>query len=127
MIGIHGILIIDKKTLMVQKGPYAIFPGGKPVSGETDEECLKREIKEELSGTEIEVGNYYNTFTGITPNSKVMLESRKYFYNLKGGLGEPSAEINRKMLVDSKNMDDLNLTVVSKKALDSLIKDNLID
>jgi len=29
--------------------------------------------------------------------------------------------------VNSKNIKDLNLTEVSKKTLDSLIKDNLID
>jgi len=127
MIGVHGILIKDKKTLMVKKGPYSIFPGGKIEVGESDEECLVREIKEELSGTEIEVKNYYKTFYGLTPNTKVMLESKKYFYTLKGKLGKPSAEINGKMFVNSKNIKDLNLTEVSKKTLDSLIKDNLID
>ena len=127
MIGVHGILVVDRKTLMVKKGPYAIFPGGKLKLEESDEECLKREIREELSGTEIAVERYYDTFTGLTPNSKVILESRKYLYNLKSELREPSAEINGKMFVNSKNMGDLNLTEVSKKTLDALIRDNLID
>ena len=127
MIGVHGILIVDRKTLMVRKGIYYIFPGGKLKPGESDEECLTREIKEELSGTEIKVKDYYGPFTGLTPNSKVMLESRKYFYKLKGKLGNPSAEINRSIFVNSSDIKDLNLTEISKKTLEALIKDNLID
>lgn len=127
MIGVHGILIVNRKTLVVRKGTYNIFPGGKLRFGESDKECLIREIKEELSNTEIEVKNYYGTFTGLTPNSNVNLESRKYFYNLKGKLGKPSAEINESMFVNSKDFKNLNLTEVSKKTLDALIKDNLID
>jgi 8-oxo-dGTP pyrophosphatase MutT (NUDIX family) len=124
---VHGLIIRDRKILIVEKGIYAIFPGGKIESGETDEQCLIRETAEELSGTEIRVGNYYKTFTGITPNSSIILKSKTYFCYPQGEIGKPSKEITGKRFISSKDMSRLHFTEVSRKTLSSLIEDNLID
>lgn len=59
-----AIIINDGKILIAQRaedqklaGKWE-FPGGKVESGETPEECLKREIKEEL-GIKIEVDKFF--------------------------------------------------------------------
>ncbi len=123
----HALIIQNRKILIVEKGIYAIFPGGKIEFGESDEQCLIRETAEELSGTRIEIRNYYKTFTGITPYSKTILESKTYFCYPQSKIGKPSKEINGRRFINSKDMPMLTLTEVSRKTLDSLIKDNLID
>lgn len=59
-----AIIIYEGKVLIAQRannqklaGKWE-FPGGKVESGETPEECLKREIKEEL-GINIEVDEFF--------------------------------------------------------------------
>jgi 8-oxo-dGTP diphosphatase len=59
-----AILMKDGKVLIAQRaedqklGGKWEFPGGKVEFGETPEECLKREIKEEL-GIDIEVNEFF--------------------------------------------------------------------
>lgn len=50
-----AIIIYDEKILAVQRGPQMSlplkweFPGGKIEKNETEEACIKREVKEELN------------------------------------------------------------------------------
>lgn len=59
-----AIIIKDNKVLIAQRSPGDKlagkweFPGGKIEPGETPEECLKREIREELD-VDIEVLDYF--------------------------------------------------------------------
>ncbi len=59
-----GIIINDGKVLIAQRKKFSNFemlwefPGGKLEQGETLQDCLKREIMEEL-GLEIEVGKFF--------------------------------------------------------------------
>lgn len=126
-IGIYGIHIENKRLLMVEKDGWDILPGGKRNLGELDSKCLEREVREELSNSEITVGDYYRIFFGMTPSSKQQLVAKNYFIYFMGGIGEASAEISARKFVTSKDRVDLNLTEVSKKIFDSLIKDDLID
>ena len=52
-----GKILIAKRRLGDRHGGRWEFPGGKIDFGETPEECLKRELKEEL-GIEAEVGEF---------------------------------------------------------------------
>lgn len=57
-----AIILRDKKILTVQRGPVSShpwqweFPGGKILEGETAEQCIIREIQEELTVTVEVVG-----------------------------------------------------------------------
>ncbi len=62
---VAAIIIRDKKLFATQRGYGDFkdgweFPGGKVEPGETPQEALKREIREELA-TEIDVGDYIDT------------------------------------------------------------------
>jgi len=123
---VHGIYIENKSLLVLKKGKEYIFPGGKRNLGELDKKCLEREVSEELSDSKIIVGKYYKTFFGIKQNSKMDLIDKTYFIYFENFIGEPSAEINEKRFVNSKNLPNLNLTEISRKILTSLIKEGLI-
>ena len=78
MVRIGGIVIQDGKVLMVTTKGYDIFPGGKKNNyDESDESCLKREFREELSGTEILVGDFFKKTWGINPLSNKRIYSRR--------------------------------------------------
>lgn len=124
---VQGLLIQDRKVLMVETYTYHVFPGGKYEYGETDNTCLIREFKEELSGTDIEITGFYKIISGITAISKEPVTYQTYFCELKGELGNSSNEIDSRFFIDSRDISKLKLTDTSKKTLDSLIKDNLID
>lgn len=52
-----GKILIAKRRMGDRHGGRWEFPGGKIGFGETPEECLKRELKEEL-GVEAEIGEF---------------------------------------------------------------------
>ena len=58
----QGKILIDRRKEKGEMGGLWEFPGGKIEVGETIEECIKREIKEELD-IEIRVGDRLTTIT----------------------------------------------------------------
>ena len=74
-----ALLFRDGKLLVTQRYPDAHlgglweFPGGKREPGETFEECLRRELKEEL-GIEVEVGEEVESITHRYPEKTVHLK-----------------------------------------------------
>ncbi|MFA5953078.1 MAG: NUDIX domain-containing protein [Candidatus Pacearchaeota archaeon] len=126
--GVHGIYIMNRRVLVVKKNEFWILPGGKSdFSEEKDEDILKREFREELSGTEILVEKYYNTFEGITPHNKIPFKSKTYFCCPLHKVGKPSSEISEFKYINSKAFENLPISEITKKTLVSLINDGYID
>ncbi|MFK8185902.1 MAG: A/G-specific adenine glycosylase [Phormidesmis sp.] len=80
----QGKILIDRRKQEGLLGGLWEFPGGKIESGETMEECVSREIKEEL-GIEIEVGSKLITIDHAYTHFKVTLN----VFNCKHVSGEP--------------------------------------
>jgi len=99
---IAGIIIRNRKLLMCRKydEPHLIMPGGKLEEGETKEETLKRELKEEL-GVELISMKYFGTSeaTHFKHKNKIV-KMELYIAEIKG---EPIAtsEINEIKWIDS--------------------------
>lgn len=74
-----AIIFRDGKLLITQRHAHSHlgglweFPGGKRESGETFEQCLVREIREEL-GVEISVGELFEEITHDYPEKSVHLK-----------------------------------------------------
>jgi mutator protein MutT len=81
-----GKLLITQREAKAHLGGLWEFPGGKREAGETFEQCLVREIREEL-GVEIAVGELFEEVVHSYPEKTVHL---KFFIcNLIGGEPQP--------------------------------------
>jgi 8-oxo-dGTP diphosphatase len=91
---IAGIIIKEGKLLMLLgKGYKELWtPGGKIDEGETDEECLRRELNEELGVKllELEFFKEYETVSFYNPKNKVI--ERSYIAKIEGDI-KPDSEI----------------------------------
>jgi 8-oxo-dGTP diphosphatase len=81
-----GKLLITLRHATAHLGGLWEFPGGKREAGETFEECLIREIREEL-GVEISVGELFEEIHHAYPEKSVHLK----FFVCKLLSGEPQA------------------------------------
>lgn len=84
---VAAIIIRDGKLFATQRGygewkDWWEFPGGKIESGETHQNALKREIREELA-TEIDVGNHLATVEYDYPQFHLTMHC--YFCTIIGG------------------------------------------
>ena len=79
-----GKLLITQRHAKAHLGGLWEFPGGKREPGETAEECLVREIREEL-GVAISVGELFEEISHDYPEKSVRLK----FFICKLISGEP--------------------------------------
>ena len=79
-----GKLLITQRHAKSHLGGLWEFPGGKREAGETFEECLVREIREEL-GVEISVGELFEEIVHDYPEKSVHLK----FFLCRLFSGEP--------------------------------------
>ena len=123
---INAAVIQDQKLLLVRKNLTWILPGGKPENGETDLECLCREIDEELSGTKIKNIHFYKSFEDKTPHKGDILRAKVYFANIDGHLyavrdGDSISEVTW-----TNDFSKYNLSDITSKIVNSLQQDKYI-
>ncbi len=81
----NGRLLITQRPWDAHLGGLWEFPGGKRSKPETFEECVRRELREEL-GVEVDVGELLGTVRHTYPENPVLLK----FYRCRLVRGEPS-------------------------------------
>lgn len=82
----RGLILIDRRPAKGLLGGLWEFPGGKIEDGETVEQCIRREILEEI-GIEIEVNDHLITIDHAYTHFRVNLQ----VYNCRYLSGEPRA------------------------------------
>lgn len=82
----EGKLLITQRQTGAHLGGLWEFPGGKREPNETFEECLVRELREEL-GIEVEVGEMVESLSHAYPEKTVLLK----FFRCRWKQNEPRA------------------------------------
>ena len=82
----HGLLLITRRRPDAHLGGLWEFPGGKQDPGESAEDCLKRELLEEL-GIEVEIKDLIETIDHEYPEKAVRLK----FFRCLWVANEPKA------------------------------------
>ena len=82
----HGRLLIAQRRPGDHLGGQWEFPGGKVNRGESLEDCLRRELKEEL-GIEVRVGKLFDQIEHRYPKRRVRL----YFFHCQWARRPPRA------------------------------------
>ena len=113
----QGQILIDRRKESGQMGGLWEFPGGKIEPGETVEECIQREIKEELD-IEIAVGDRLTTITHNYETFKVTL----YIHDCQYISGKPQPlECEEILWVEPEQIDRYQFPAANSKIV-SLIQ-----
>jgi len=84
---IAAIIIKQGKLLMLKGRGYKELwtPGGKIQEGESDEECLKRELKEEI-GVDLVSMKYFGEYSAPSPYHHRITRNKVYLAEIDGGI-----------------------------------------
>jgi|SRR3989344_2024877 len=128
-IRIAGIIIQDGKLLLlVGKGYSELWtPGGKRNEGESDEDCLRRELKEEISVDLIE-SKFFKEYSGSSfyhPEKKTI--GRYYIVKIKGKI-KANAEIKNIVWFTKEDFENKKFPMIShtqNELIPDLIKEGI--
>jgi 8-oxo-dGTP diphosphatase len=111
-----GKLIITQRHADAHLGGLWEFPGGKREPGESFEECLRRELREEL-GCDVEVLELVESITHAYPEKTVQLK----FFRCSWVAHEPQAiDCAAVRWVDREELASFNFPAADAKLLDQL-------
>ena len=128
-IRIAGIFIKECKLLLVKGKEYKELwtVGGKVDGTETDEECLRRELMEEI-GVEITNIKFYKKYpTTSFYNPDIQMEERVYIVSIQGDI-KPNAEIESFVWFSKDDYYSKKypmITHTEEELIPDLIKDNI--
>jgi len=127
-----GIIIVDRKVLVERsKGKeYFIHPGGKIESGETPEQAVVRELKEEFQIAVAEEDlEHFDSNTAPAANSpEVDVHMEVFLVKKWRGEIKPDSEVEEIRWLTSKVPNDMKIgSIMEHETIPKLKAENLID
>lgn len=121
MLNVVGAAIIARGEILLvreedQPGTW-VFPGGSREEGETDEECLIREIHEEVPGLIVKSFRHFVTVTGVVPNSIDGICLKVFLVDAEGLFKRGDEIVEAEFMSDP---EDLNLADATRKVIVAL-------
>lgn len=128
-IRIAGIIIQNEKILMLLgKGyPELWTPGGKTDGEENDEECLARELKEEL-GVELIEAKFFKEYAGKNFYNPLKTKIERVYIAKIEGEPKPDAEIERIVWFSKEDFENKKfpmITMTEEEIFPDIIKAGL--
>ena len=124
---ISGIIIKNGKLLLLKGKDHELIwtPGGKVEKDEIDEECLKRELKEEIDADFISMKFFKEYERVFFFNPKIRFREMAYIVEVKGKI-KPKAEIDSLVWVSKKDYNNKKYdTRIEDHVILDLIKENI--
>lgn len=123
------VAVKNQKILLIKKENVWILPGGHPEnSAETDLDCLKRHLDEQLPCVKIDelrlFGGFFgeSAFKDIQSKSHYQLEAAAYQGEISGEI--VSNGTNESHWFDNSGLDQANLSEITRKVVKALRKSN---
>lgn len=123
---IAGIIIQNGKILMLKGRGYEELwtPGGKIENGESDEDCLRRELKEEIGVDLIDL-KFFENYPGMSfYNPEIIYNQKVYLATIRGGI-KPDMEIESYVWLTKNDFEIKKypmITITEEKIIPDLIK-----
>lgn len=128
-IRIGAIIIKNSKLLMVKGWGYDELwtPGGKIKAGETDEDCLRRELSEEI-GVKVIDFNFFKEYSGKSFYHPSRITRQKIYITSISGDIKTGAEIEDFIWLTKEDFEKRKFTMIpitEKKIIPDLIKQGI--
>ena len=129
-VGVGAVIVSDGKVLLVKRGREPLagqwsLPGGAVEVGETLEECLVRELREE-TGLEVEVGPVIEVFDRITHDTDGRVEYHfvlvDYLCWAIGGELRPASDVDDAMYVAPDGLVRYSLTTKAHQVIERALE-----
>ncbi len=131
VVGVGGVVISDGRALLIRRGSEPLkgewsIPGGTLELGETLEEGVRRELREE-TGLEVRVLELIEVFERIFPEQKdkPVRASRPQFHfvivdylcEMSGGVPRPGSDVTDIAFVSEEDLPRYSLTPTATRVL----------
>ena len=122
---IGAIILRDRTILVAKKKDTFIMPGGRIEPGESDLDCLRRELEEEFQ-VQVQSYYYFHTFEDAAALDPGMKVSMKVYLVTIAGEPRASGEITEIAYVNSHFTGKMG-SIVQKQIIPLLVERGLLD
>lgn len=125
---VAAVIVKEGNILMVINHDYGDlwFPGGKIEKGESDRECLQRELREEVD-LNLKSMKFFGKYTNESPYSNHLTENRIYIAQAQGN-PNPGFEIDEHVWLSKEDFENERYSMIEinqKEIIPDLIQERV--